>query len=242
MAAPGVDRRRTHGARRPPGALPARILPAAGRPEGADHLPGRPDPRRPLVHHPAGAWRSSTASRSSRCRRRSRSTSRASTTPCRCRGVPDPEACRPRRADRPAPRPPSAVWAQLPRPFDIRYVTSRRGGARSPGPTDAHNQVWFRADGVVPDDPLLHVCLMAYLSDLTLLDSVLIDPRPGAGLDETADGLARPRDVVPPADPDRRLGALRHRVAAARPAPGGWRPGTSSPPTGGCCPPWSRRD
>ena len=36
-----------------------------------------------------------------------------------------------------------------------------------------HNLVWLRADGDLPDDPLLHVCLMTYASDLTLLDSVL---------------------------------------------------------------------
>jgi acyl-CoA thioesterase-2 len=34
--------------------------------------------------------------------------------------------------------------------------------------------VWLRADGDLPDDPLLHVCLMTYVSDMTLLDSVLI--------------------------------------------------------------------
>ena len=36
-----------------------------------------------------------------------------------------------------------------------------------------HSLVWLRADGELPDDPLLHVCLMTYASDLTLLDSVL---------------------------------------------------------------------
>ena len=34
--------------------------------------------------------------------------------------------------------------------------------------------VWLRADGELPDDPLLHVCLMTYASDMTLLDSVLL--------------------------------------------------------------------
>jgi acyl-CoA thioesterase II len=29
-------------------------------------------------------------------------------------------------------------------------------------------------DGDLPDDPLLHVCLMTYASDMTLLDSVLL--------------------------------------------------------------------
>jgi acyl-CoA thioesterase-2 len=31
----------------------------------------------------------------------------------------------------------------------------------------------MRADGTLPDDPLLHVCLLTYASDLTLLGSVL---------------------------------------------------------------------
>jgi acyl-CoA thioesterase-2 len=37
-----------------------------------------------------------------------------------------------------------------------------------------HSLVWLRADGDLPDDPLLHVCLMTYASDMTLLDSVLM--------------------------------------------------------------------
>jgi acyl-CoA thioesterase-2 len=31
----------------------------------------------------------------------------------------------------------------------------------------------MRADGTLPDDQLLHVCLLTYCSDMTLLDSVL---------------------------------------------------------------------
>ena len=38
----------------------------------------------------------------------------------------------------------------------------------------AANLVWLRVDGELPDDPLLHVCLMTYASDMTLLDSVLL--------------------------------------------------------------------
>jgi acyl-CoA thioesterase II len=37
------------------------------------------------------------------------------------------------------------------------------------------NLVWLRVNGELPDDPLLHVCLMTYASDLTLLDTVLLD-------------------------------------------------------------------
>jgi len=61
----------------------------------------------------------------------------------------------------------------VPRPLDLRFVepplwTSRRGPA-----TDAPQRVWMRADGELADDPMLHVCLLTYASDLTLLASVL---------------------------------------------------------------------
>ncbi len=39
----------------------------------------------------------------------------------------------------------------------------------------AANLVWLRVNGELPDDPLLHVCLMTYISDLTLLDTVLLE-------------------------------------------------------------------
>jgi acyl-CoA thioesterase-2 len=34
--------------------------------------------------------------------------------------------------------------------------------------------VWVRANGVLPDDPVLHACVLAYLSDMTLLDTTLL--------------------------------------------------------------------
>ena len=33
--------------------------------------------------------------------------------------------------------------------------------------------VWMRADGDLPDDPVLHACIVTYASDLTLLDTAL---------------------------------------------------------------------
>ncbi|HLX47063.1 MAG TPA: acyl-CoA thioesterase II [Streptosporangiaceae bacterium] len=45
---------------------------------------------------------------------------------------------------------------------------------RDPSLRTAKNMVWLRVDGDLPDDPLLHVCLMTYASDMTLLDSVLL--------------------------------------------------------------------
>ncbi|WP_329178798.1 acyl-CoA thioesterase II [Streptomyces sp. NBC_01477] len=39
---------------------------------------------------------------------------------------------------------------------------------------EPRSQVWFRTRGKLADDPLLHVCLATYVSDMTLLDSVLL--------------------------------------------------------------------
>ncbi|MGW3622650.1 acyl-CoA thioesterase II [Streptomyces sp. NPDC000880] len=41
-------------------------------------------------------------------------------------------------------------------------------------PREPRSQVWFRTNGKLADDPLLHVCLATYVSDMTLLDSVLL--------------------------------------------------------------------
>src|SRR5690606_8405782 len=35
-------------------------------------------------------------------------------------------------------------------------------------------RVWFRAAGQLPDDPVLHTCLVTYASDMTLLDTALL--------------------------------------------------------------------
>ncbi|MFE5853625.1 acyl-CoA thioesterase [Streptomyces sp. NPDC056500] len=56
---------------------------------------------------------------------------------------------------------------------DLRYVDAPPfasvGEVREP-----RSQVWFRANGKLADDPLLHICLVTYVSDMTLLDSVLL--------------------------------------------------------------------
>jgi acyl-CoA thioesterase II len=59
-------------------------------------------------------------------------------------------------------------------PIDIRHVGSLSAEVeRDPSLAAPNNIVWLRADGKLPDDPLLHVCLMTYASDMTLLDTVL---------------------------------------------------------------------
>jgi acyl-CoA thioesterase-2 len=60
-------------------------------------------------------------------------------------------------------------------PIDLRFVGPLSYEAqRDLSLRTDRSLVWLRADGELPDDPLLHVCLMTYASDLTLLDSVLL--------------------------------------------------------------------
>ncbi|WP_406126223.1 acyl-CoA thioesterase [Streptomyces sp. NBC_00989] len=60
--------------------------------------------------------------------------------------------------------------------IDLRYVEEPPFG-KFGAPREPHSQVWFRTNGKLEgpiDDPLLHVVLATYVSDMTLLDSVLL--------------------------------------------------------------------
>jgi acyl-CoA thioesterase II len=46
-------------------------------------------------------------------------------------------------------------------------------------------RVWMRADGKLPDDPVVHACLVTYASDMTLLDTTILP----FGLSYTSPGL-----------------------------------------------------
>jgi acyl-CoA thioesterase II len=60
-------------------------------------------------------------------------------------------------------------------PIDIRHVGPLTFEVtKDPSLRTTRNLVWLRADGELPDDPLLHVCIMTYASDMTLLDSVML--------------------------------------------------------------------
>ncbi len=88
--------------------------------------------------------------------------------------VPPPEMVE-RTSDRLArllgPLPPQMAQS----PIDLRSVGPLSVEAeRDPSLRTTRNLVWLRVDGDLPDDPLLHVCLMTYASDMTLLDSVLL--------------------------------------------------------------------
>jgi acyl-CoA thioesterase II len=56
-------------------------------------------------------------------------------------------------------------------PIDVRYVGPPPWLREAASPHD--QLIWIRADGELPDDANLHACVVAYASDLTLLDSAL---------------------------------------------------------------------
>jgi acyl-CoA thioesterase-2 len=86
-------------------------------------------------------------------------------------GVPDPTTL-PDFATRMAPhRERLGEWYDRPRPIDTRYVDSAPTDREGPQPPT--QKVWLRADGPLPDDPVLHACVLTYASDMTLLDTTI---------------------------------------------------------------------
>jgi acyl-CoA thioesterase-2 len=106
-----------------------------------------------------------------------------------------PEAGLEHATPMPAARPPGelrsnaerlteALGVTLPARFHDTPIELRSVGplpaelARDPSlrAKDEHsNLVWVRVTERLPDDPLLHVCLMTYASDLTLLETALLE-------------------------------------------------------------------
>ncbi len=62
-------------------------------------------------------------------------------------------------------------WVDRPRPIDQRYV-GQAPFSHAAG-SEPIQRLWIRADGVLPDDPLLHACIATYASDMSLFDTML---------------------------------------------------------------------
>jgi acyl-CoA thioesterase-2 len=75
-------------------------------------------------------------------------------------------------------------YRSMPKPIDLRYVDDPPWQQHAHGPREGVSRVWMKADGKLPDDPLLHVCVLTYASDMTLLDSVLVRHGIAPGLDD----------------------------------------------------------
>jgi acyl-CoA thioesterase-2 len=58
------------------------------------------------------------------------------------------------------------------RPIELRPVEFGRYVGNKP--ENGRFNVWIRATGRLPDDPAIHRCVLAYASDLTLLDTALV--------------------------------------------------------------------
>jgi acyl-CoA thioesterase-2 len=82
-----------------------------------------------------------------------------------------------------APEPLAAMRSNWPRPIDVRYVDDPPWQQLAKGPRSGATRVWMRAAGTLPDEPLLHACVLTFASDMTLLDSVLVRHGLAAGMD-----------------------------------------------------------
>ena len=83
--------------------------------------------------------------------------------------VPAPETL-PSAAELEPPVADGKLWRD--QPIDIRYVDGPPWAR--PESAGARQLVWIRADGQLPDDPLLHTCIVAYASDYSLLGCALV--------------------------------------------------------------------
>lgn len=57
-------------------------------------------------------------------------------------------------------------------PIDLRNCDW--GPADRERPLPPYQRIWMRASGSLPDDPVLHACVLTYASDMTLLDTALL--------------------------------------------------------------------
>ncbi|MGD0055089.1 MAG: acyl-CoA thioesterase II [Acidimicrobiales bacterium] len=62
-------------------------------------------------------------------------------------------------------------WFKRQHPIDQRYIGELPWSAK--GNREPRQQLWIRADGDLIDDPLLHACVVAYASDMSLFDAIL---------------------------------------------------------------------
>lgn len=64
------------------------------------------------------------------------------------------------------------AWVARERAFETRSVLGRGIGDRPARPAVDH--IWLKTRGALPDDPAIHRALLAFVSDMTLLDTALL--------------------------------------------------------------------
>ncbi len=106
--------------------------------------------------------------------------------------------------ERYAGRMPEAVrrYFERDRPIELRPVNVSRfidAGKDHAAPLPRSQNMWMRATAPLPDDPAIHAAVLAYLSDMTLLDTALV---------------AHGRSIF---DPDLQVASLDHALWFHRP-------------------------
>lgn len=66
------------------------------------------------------------------------------------------------------------AWVARERPFETRSVLGRGPLGETRPARSALDHIWLRTRGAVPDDPVLHRVLLAFVSDMSLLDTSLL--------------------------------------------------------------------
>jgi len=69
---------------------------------------------------------------------------------------------------------PERLHSALKRELAIEFKPVRPWNPLEPDPREPVQHIWLRAAGKLPDDPLLHTCLLAYASDFNLLSTALL--------------------------------------------------------------------
>jgi acyl-CoA thioesterase-2 len=87
-------------------------------------------------------------------------------------GIPDPESLPSAAESLGGIDHPVAVYWATERPFDLRHVPSPIYFSVE-GEHVAHQAVWFRSIGRLPDDPNLHRAALAYASDYSMLEPIM---------------------------------------------------------------------
>jgi acyl-CoA thioesterase-2 len=64
-------------------------------------------------------------------------------------------------------------FADALRPIDWRYTNDPTWVMRDKGDKLTYNRVWMKAQGIMPDDPVLNCAALVYSSDTTVLDSII---------------------------------------------------------------------
>ena len=110
------------------------------------------------------------------------------------------------------------------RPIELRPLDLRRYQPAQPGQKrEPRQSIWIRIAGRLPDDPAIHRAALAYLSDMTLLDTVLVAHGYSISERKVPGGEPRPCALAAPPVSRRRMAALRpgqpERVRRARTDP-----------------------